>query len=39
MQKKSDLGDTIPENAQDNTIYYLRSHLKTTVKFHFTVFT
>jgi len=38
MQKKSDLGDTIPENAQDSPVNYLHSHLKTTVKFHITVF-
>jgi len=38
MQKKSDLGDTIPENAQDSPINVLHSHLKTTVKFHITVF-
>jgi len=36
--KKSDLENTIPENAQDNTIYYLHCHLKTTVKLHITVF-
>ncbi len=30
--KKSQILVTLPENAQDSTIYYLHSHLKTTVK-------
>ncbi len=36
--KKSQILVTLPENAQDSTIYYLHSHLKTTVKLDITVF-
>ena len=36
--QKSQILVTLPENAQDSTIYYLHSHLKNTVKLHITVF-
>jgi len=29
---------SLPENAQETALYYLHSHLKTTVKLHITVF-
>lgn len=35
---KSQILVTLPENAQDSTIYYLHSHLKTTVKLDITAF-
>jgi len=38
MQKKSQILVTLPENAQDSTIYYLHRHFRTTVKLHITVF-
>ena len=34
MQKKRSELCSLPENAQDSTIHYLYSHLKTTVKLH-----
>ena len=37
MQKKGQNSVTLPENAQDSTIHYLYSHLKTTVKLHIAV--
>jgi len=37
-KKSQILATTLPENAQDSLIYYFHSHLKTTVKFHITVF-
>lgn len=36
--QKSQILVTLPENAQDSTIYYLHSHLKNRVKLHITVF-
>ncbi len=36
--QKSQILVTLLENAQDSTIYYLHSHLKTTVKLDITVF-
>jgi len=38
MQKKSQIVVPLLGNAQDSPITYLHSHLKTTVKFHITVF-
>ena len=36
--QKSQILVTLPENAQDSTIYYLHSHLKNIAKLHITVF-